>query len=187
MDKNEERARLKKLRDGIQNRADRDRDLYGNLLGLPALERAGTIFCYVSVGSEAGTRELIRWALDQGKRVCVPKCEGNGRMRCVEIHGLEELKPAPHYLLEPEDGAVIGPEEIELCIVPGLGFTKDGRRLGYGGGYYDRFLTVFLGTAIGLCYDRQLCQALPLEDWDRSVDIIVTDERVLVCGQTADL
>lgn len=113
------------------------------LLGHQWFYRAGSLLCYVSYGSELDTRELIREALRLDKEVYVPKVGENHRMDFFRIGALEELQPGFHGILEPPDTAQIyvgeGAERT-LMLMPGVAFDLYGNRLGYGGGYYDRYL-----------------------------------------------
>lgn len=113
------------------------------LLGHQWFYRTGSLLCYVSYGSELDTRELIREALRLGKEVYVPKVGENRRMDFFRIGALEELHPGFHGILEPPDTARIyvgeGAERA-LMLMPGVAFDLCGNRLGYGGGYYDRYL-----------------------------------------------
>lgn len=113
------------------------------LMGHQWFYRAGSLLCYVSYGSELDTRELIREALRLGKEVYVPKVEENRRMDFFRIGALEELQPGFHGILEPPDTArIYAGERAErtLMLMPGVAFDLYGNRLGYGGGYYDRYL-----------------------------------------------
>ncbi len=113
------------------------------LLGHQWFYRARSLLCYVSYGSELDTRELIREALRLGKEVYVPKVGEGRRMDFFRVGALEELQPGFHGILEPPDTArIYGGEGAErtLMLMPGVAFDLYGNRLGYGGGYYDRYL-----------------------------------------------
>lgn len=113
------------------------------LLGHQWFYRAGSLLCYVSYGSELDTRELIREALRLDKEVYVPKVGEGRRMDFFRIGALEELQPGFHGILEPPDTARIyvgEGAERSLMLMPGVAFDICGNRLGYGGGYYDRYL-----------------------------------------------
>lgn len=115
------------------------------LLGHQWFYRAGSLLCYVSYGSELDTRELIREALRLGKEVYVPRVGEGRQMDFYRIGALEELQPGFHGILEPPDTARIYAgkrAERALMLMPGVAFDLYGNRLGYGGGYYDRYLAV---------------------------------------------
>jgi 5-formyltetrahydrofolate cyclo-ligase len=100
------------------------------------------IMCYISFGSEVDTRELVEELWQLKKTVCVPQCLPHGQMKAVSISCWEDLSPGKYGILEPHDHLLtIPPDEIDLCLVPGLGFCEDGGRIGSGAGFYDRFLT----------------------------------------------
>ena len=150
---------------------------------------AGMVFCYVSVGSEVDTRPLIRQLLDQeGKRVAVPWCNpATGTMSAVEISGLEELKPGVFGIPEPDSTvqAPLDPSGLDLIVVPGIAFDGRGYRIGYGGGYYDRFLSEH-GKGkhtLGLAFEAQLIDAVPVEEHDVPVDGIATESRIIICRE----
>ena len=137
---------------------------------------AGTVFAYVSVGCEVDTRALIDAALQEGKRVCAPRCLDKGRMEARGIASLDALVPAAYGLLEPaEDAPLVPPEEIDLILVPCLAADRNGHRLGYGGGYYDRFLESAAKPSICLCRRRALLDGVPHEEHDAAVDAVATE------------
>lgn len=163
--------------------AEADRGICRALTELLVYREAGLIFSYVSVGDETDTAELIRRALAEGKRVAVPRCDKSrpGIMEACEIHSLEELRPGAFGI--PEPGAfcpVTAPEEISLCIVPCVSVNPDtGARLGYGGGYYDRYLLRTGAVRAALCRERLLSREVPEEPHDVRMDLVVTEERVI--------
>lgn len=196
-DKHAEKAALRRkysaLRDSIspEERADSDREMQRRIFGLSEYREAETVMTYVSFGSEPDTMAIIETALSEGKKVACPRCsERPGIMDFYYIASIGDLVPGKYGILEPPPSlkAGTGANTSEnrrygtLCIVPGLCFDRSGLRVGYGGGYYDRVLAGFHGTAVGICYDRCLSdEPLPGERLDRLVGIVVTDKRVLRC------
>ena len=162
------------------DRTDADRRILQRLLKTEEFRRSDLLLCFVSVASEADTRPLLAHCFVTGKRVAVPRCEADGVMHFHEIRSLDSLSPSAFGIPEPDASAPI-PEcsEKTLCVVPGLLFDRTGHRLGYGGGYYDRFLAAFPGVTVGLCYEALLCERLPHEPFDRKVSKIITEERIL--------
>lgn len=143
------------------------------LLGHQWFYLAQNILCYVSYGSELSTRELIVEALRLGKQVYVPRVIGTGQMVFCRISALEELQPGFHGIGEPSataaayDGAQGG--ERVLMVMPGVAFDAYGNRLGYGGGYYDRYLAAhpqFQTCSIAVGYTCQLVEWVPQEETD---------------------
>ncbi len=156
-----------------------DRRITERVLALDAYRECGTLFCFVSQPIECDTHSLIETALSEGRRVAVPKClSDSGEMDFYYINSLAELKKGFYGLLEPD------PETAEratdysrgLCIVPGLCFDYQGYRIGFGKGYYDRFLSVFNGVTVGVCYTKCVRSEVPHGIYDRAADILVTEK-----------
>ncbi|NLF26962.1 MAG: 5-formyltetrahydrofolate cyclo-ligase [Clostridiales bacterium] len=180
--KAELRARIAGLRAGWEAGylAESDRAIERRLLNLPEWRAARTVFSYVGVRDEPSTRGILVSALGGGKRLCVPRCEGRGIMRAREIFSPDELRPAPFGLLEPEESAPTVPaEEIELAIVPCMAADRRGYRLGHGAGYYDRYLANLRCPTICLCRGRALLPALPVEEHDVRVEMVLTEAELL--------
>ena len=159
----------------------KNRRLSANILKLPEYINAEMVFTYVSVGREPDTRALIEDALKRGKRVCVPKCEKDGRMTARLIAALSDLAGVGAFgIPEPcEKSAVIRPEDIDFAVVPGMAFDPWGNRLGRGGGYYDRYLEGFGGITCGLCFDALTFAEIPADTHDVPVNIVVTESAVM--------
>ena len=144
--------------------------------------RAGTVFSFVSLPSEPDTRLLLARALADGKTLCVPLCRGGGVMEARAITSLADLHPGAMGIREPDDAAPrVGPESIDLCVVPCLAATAQGARLGYGGGYYDRFLKQLSSRTaqVLLCRRTLVLERLPQDTWDVPVPLILTEEGFL--------
>ena len=160
--------------------AEDSESLCRRLLSLPEMQRAQTVFCYVSCGGEVETHRLIEQLLAAGKRVAVPRCGRNGAMDAVCIGALDELQPAAMGILEPlPETPAIAFSEIDFAVVPAVACGKDGSRLGQGGGYYDRFLEKTSCAFAAVCLEAYLFPTLPCESHDRFMKIIVTQQRVL--------
>ena len=152
---------------------------------------AKTIFVYVSVGSEVKTHNFIDNALSCGKRVVVPLCDKKThKMDMYEIEGWTQLEPGAYNIPEPKRDLIASgviqkviPTEIDLAIVPAVVFDKRGMRIGYGGGYYDRFLSEFKGVSVGVAYSQSVADILPTEDFDCGVDVIVCPEGMMKNGK----
>lgn len=149
------------------------------LQGLYQYKNAGTLLTFVSLPIEVDTKQLITEALEQGKRVAVPRCiDGTCEMEFYIIRTLEELTPRTFHVLEPD------PQRCErltdfsesLAVVPGLSFDQLGYRLGYGKGYYDRFLSRYDGPKVGVVYTTCMTQRLVHGRYDVAVDLIVTEK-----------
>ncbi len=149
---------------------------------------AENIMCFVSIGSEIATHELIKGWLNLGKKVSVPCLEklpdGNKVMHAVLINSFSDLKTKGSFgILEPELGqsVIIEPCKLDVVIVPGSVFDIYRNRMGYGGGFYDRFLkeTSEHCKKIGICYDFQVRKDIPHEAFDVPVDLIITEKRIV--------
>ena len=156
------------------------------LLVTPEYAEAATVLTYVSVSSEVSTRMFIECALRDGKTVAVPRCLPGHRLEFVAITSLEQLVAAPFNLLEPaKDLPALTESQMNnaICIVPALLVDTKGYRLGYGAGFYDRFLSTYSGKKICLAYQQNLSKTmLPHTEFDVPVDMIITESAVLTCA-----
>lgn len=150
------------------------------LFAHPAYQAAPILLCYVSIEPEVDTRSILHTAISQGKTVCVPRCESGGVMRFYQIVSLNDLTPGVFGIPTPGTDFPPAPEDLSraLCLVPGWCFDQTGGRLGYGGGYYDRFLQHYHGMTMGLCYNAFVTDALPQEPTDRAVDLVLTEQGI---------
>lgn len=163
-----------------EERSARAHTIAQTLFTLPVYQKASTVFCYCSTELELQTDEILRAILAEGKTLCVPRCEGPGQMTARRVCTLDALRAGRFGIREPDDTAqMIAPETIDLCIVPCLGADTEGYRLGYGGGYYDRFLARAEMHTIVLCAARYLqSQPLPREKTDIPCHYILTERQV---------
>ena len=149
------------------------------ILGSPLYAQAKCIFVYVSTEQEIDTRYILQQALSAGKSVCVPRCIRQGEMRAYRIFSMQELHPGKYGILEPKETAPqISPSKIDLIIVPALACDIQGYRVGYGGGYYDRYLKQTQAVSIALCAEENLLRELPHEWFDRRCDWVFTEGQV---------
>ena len=181
--KRELRARMKEIRRGMDPavKARKDAAILAKLAALPEYREAELLLTYVSTAIEVDTLALIRRAFADGKRVAVPYCiPGRIDMLFCEIFSLGDLSPGSFGVLEPdpERQPVLAAFPKSLCILPGFAFDLRGYRLGYGKGYYDRFLSRYRGPAVGLCYNACLQTALPHGRFDRMATALVTEKFV---------
>lgn len=143
--------------------------------------RAGVVFCFASAAREPDTWPILRRALAEGKRLCVPLCEGGG-MTARAVSSLKELSPGAWGIAAPgKDAPRVEAGEIGLCLAPCAAMDRRGVRLGRGGGYYDRFLPRLApGTPVfALCMRELLFDALPAEAHDARIARILTQDGVL--------
>ena len=155
-----------------------DLALTERLLQHPFYQEAKIIATYLSFPHEFQTQELIEQALKDGKKVLIPKTYSKGRMDFV-VYDPQQLVKTSFGLLEPQgDLEVVDASQIDLIHVPGLAFTREGYRIGYGGGYYDRYLKHFTGHTLSTVYPCQIWDFIP-EDHDIPVQEVLIDERNL--------
>ena len=179
------RARMKALRAAVGDRAPLDAKIFENLFACPAVARAEGVFVYCSFAAEADTRGIIRELLARGKRVYLPRTEGR-EMFAVRYTG-GEIRTGKFGIPEPVGAETA--DKPDACILPLLAADGQFRRLGYGGGYYDRYFSRKGADLykIGLCYDFQIVGEVPSEPHDVLLDALVTDARVLLRASSEDL
>lgn len=169
-----------------QERCALDESITQKLLETPEYAEAATVLTYVSVSSEVSTRMFIEGALRDGKKVAVPRCLPGHRLEFVAISSLDQLAPAPFNLLEPPkdlSALTVSQMDDSICIVPALLVDTKGYRLGYGAGFYDRFLSTYSGKKICLAYQQNLSKTeLPHTEFDVAVDMVITESDILTCA-----
>ena len=171
------RARRRAVAPGERDRASKA--ICGKLCRVDAITRAcGPIAVYLASPDEIDLSGFIREMLGRGATVAAPRWNGE-TYELARLRGLSEdnLRRGPMNILEPAEAEVVDPSEVAAWIVPGLAFTNDGRRLGYGGGWYDRLLASARKDApkIGVAHGFQIVEDLPHEPHDVLLDRIVTD------------
>lgn len=170
-----------------QERSVLDDRITQKLLATSEYAEATTVLTYVSVSSEVSTRMFIECALRDGKTVAVPRCLPGHCLEFVAIVSLEQLVAAPFNLLEPAKELPALTEDQKnnsICIVPAFLVDTKGYRLGYGAGFYDRFLSTYPGKKICLAYQQNLSQImLPHTAFDVAVDVVITESDVLTCAK----
>jgi 5-formyltetrahydrofolate cyclo-ligase len=146
---------------------------------LDAYRRAAVIHTYIgALDGEVETRDLVARALRSGKRVLCPRAErAPRRLEHYEIRSLDDLERTALGLSEPDPvrATRADPAEAGVVIVPGIAFDRAGWRIGYGAGFYDRFLATCEAATVGLAYSFQVRDALPHEAHDVAVDVVVTE------------
>ena len=146
------------------------------VLALPQYRDAQSIFLYLSMPTEPDTRKLLSTALADGKRVYVPKCISDGEMLAVRIQSTDALAPGAYGILEPVDCTETAPADaLDLILVPCVAASLDGRRLGHGKGYYDRFLQGNAEKAVCLCFAAALSDEIPTEPTDIRIPAVLSD------------
>jgi 5-formyltetrahydrofolate cyclo-ligase len=163
-----------------------------NFWSLPEMKHWSTLFIYVNFRSELETLELIYQCLSQGKRVAVPLVDASTvRMIPLLIKDPEkDLVPGYYGIPEPDPqkSLRVAPREIDAAVIPGSVFDIQGGRLGYGGGYYDRFLVNDAPQAkrIGFAFEMQVVEKVPVEPHDQPLDILITEKRIVNLTQNTE-
>lgn len=158
-----------------------DRAICHNLTTTKVFRRAQTILLYISLPIEVDTTALMETALRQGKRVAAPRCvPGTRDMEFFLITSTDDLEPGTFGVMEPDPKRCVKLMDFtrSVCVVPALAYDTAGYRLGYGGGYYDRFLASYDGVTAGIVYHRFLYDRLLHGRYDRVVNLLVTERGV---------
>ncbi len=163
---------------GDRRRADES--IAKRLLGMPGVTGARVVCSYVSLPDEVDTKKIITVLLTQKKTVVVPKIVREGAMGLYSIGSLDDLTPGVFDILEPKETCTeILPADVDLFIVPGIAFDRNGNRLGRGGGYYDRLLKNITVPIVALTYDFQVIAQVPHTSYDVPVTTIVTELKTI--------
>ena len=151
-----------------------------NIVSLAEYKNAKNILCYASYNYEVDTFYLMKKILSDGKSLYLPRCITETReMEACRVKDLSELKIGAYGIKEPT-GENVSKEILDLIIVPMVAFDRQKTRLGYGGGYYDRFLPETKADKVGIAFSAQESEGLVKEPTDIPMDIIVTENEVIV-------
>lgn len=167
--------------------------IHKQLMVSPLFQRANRVMLYISFRNEVLTSAIIKELLQKGKRVFIPITVPKTKALIVsELKSLEEdLQLGNFGVLEPKPEAVreLDPSCLDLILVPGVGFDMEGFRIGYGAGYYDRFLPRISKEVptIGLAFEVQLVHQLPKDEYDYPVQYVLTEERLIDCSNLQTL
>ncbi len=165
----------------LEERADCDRRIAETVRKLWQYRDCRLVLTYVSTAIEVDTRQIINQALADGKRVAVPRCVPNTRnMEFYYIESLDDLSAGTFGVLEPLPNPqnLVTDFSCSLCIIPAFCYDFGGYRLGYGKGYYDRFLAHYEGDRIGICYSNCVRRHLPHGRYDRPAQLLITEKYI---------
>ncbi|MGM9892281.1 5-formyltetrahydrofolate cyclo-ligase [Limosilactobacillus sp.] len=167
-------ARLQQL--DVNTRLGEEKRLASELYDQPEWMGAKVIALTLSQSFEIDTAPLILHARHEGRTVVVPRTLPHRQMEFVELKENTTFKETSFGVLEPQDGQVFTPDEIDLIVVPGVAFTTTGKRLGFGGGYYDRYLSNYHGKTISLALPTQVAgdNEWTAEEHDQEIDRVIT-------------
>lgn len=166
---------------------EKSKSIENRLFSLVEYKQSNFIFSFISFRDEVHTHEIIKTSLDNGKRIGVPITVVEPRKLLVsEIKDFdEELEMGYYDILAPKEEyqRIVSPDLVDLVLVPGVAFDERGYRVGYGGGYYDRFFSGLKRDVvkIGLCYELQILSQVPIDSYDIPVDYILTERRLIKC------
>ena len=182
------RETMRALRDALdpEERAAKSLLIKSNLFSLPEIMSASSLMFYVSFRSEVRTEPMIRHALSLGKQVIVPITDlKNKRLQLSQIKDFDEdLAPGTWGILETKPGKIrpVAYSDIDVVVTPGLAFSEQGWRIGYGGGFYDRLLSESRKKAYALSFEMQMLPEIPfIAGQDVPVNYIITEKRVINC------
>lgn len=151
--------------------------LFERFLALPEVEAADTVMVFYGTGREPDTVPLIRALLERGKRVTLPVVLPRRDMEARQVIDIDRLVPNRFGIPEPDDSCpVVGKNEIAVALIPHLMVDREGYRLGFGGGYYDRWLVDFPGFTVCVCRPGRLVEHMPREEFDLPVKLVLIEE-----------
>lgn len=180
MNKNDIRKKILNIRNNVDEYEKQimDNKIFANVINSNEYKNSANIFLFVSYNSEVDTHKIINYSLKHDKRVFLPKViSRKAGMETIEIKSFSDLEKSKYGILEPSGENYASPEDIDVVFAPGLAFDKKGGRLGYGAGFYDRYLTLLKKSTskIGVCYSFQVIENVPMEEYDIKMDGIITD------------
>ena len=172
-------------------RAQEDKDeisrgIVARFMGLPEYDVASTVMFYVDVRAEVRTRHDLPTALESGKRIIVPWCNDAGELELFHLESMDELEIGMYKILEPTSELKanpdkhVKPEDLDLIMVPGVGFDRRGGRTGHGKGYYDKLLEHARPDTplVALAFECQMFDEIPMQSHDVFMDKVVTEDAV---------
>lgn len=187
--KKEIRKKILELKDKlpIETINDKSNTIFNQLNKTEFYTKANNVMLYVSFGSEVMTRPIIDDLLNKGKRVFIPVTVPETKALVVsELKNYDNDLVVGHFgVMEPKKEALrpVDPNILDLVIVPGVVFDIEGYRIGYGGGYYDRFIPRLSNktTTVSLAFHMQLIDKVPTSEYDKAVDYIITEKQFIKC------
>lgn len=158
-----------------------DNKIFENLKNLKDFSNANLVLTYLSTDLEIDTKEIIEFALKQGKTVAIPHCNEQNELDFYKILNFDGLIKTKMGIIEPVANLQnkIVDFTSSICITPGLIFDKLGYRIGYGKGFYDKFFKNYHHKCVGLCYNENVADEIPHDEHDKPVDVIVTQSEIL--------
>lgn len=158
-------------------------EIYKNIKKWDMYVNSNTIMVYSDIRNEVKTNHIINDCIMSGKTLVLPKTVkvNNELLPCI-VKDLSELKKGVFGIMEPEGDRIADKNNIDLIIVPGVAFDKNGYRIGYGAGYYDRFLKDYKGIKAGICYSFQVIENTFPDEYDICMDYLITERGITKIG-----
>ena len=167
------RKKYKEKRDNIKNKVTKDNLIYQKVINNKDILSSKTLLIYISINSEIDTIKIINYFFNT-KNIAVPKIIYNNMYFCY-ITNLNDLTPGKYNIPEPTNNNIVTDFDNAICIVPGICYDKENYRIGYGKGYYDRFLSKNKIKTIGLCYKECMIEKIDNDKYDYKIDEVITD------------
>ncbi len=178
MNKKEIRKEYKIIRSNIAHKGVKSHKICSALIATEKYKKSEIIALYASLPDEVDTSPIIDYSLKSGKTVLLPKIEGGNKMGFYELS--QEFTVNSFEIKEPKGTKKYLPKEIDLIVLPLICADEQKNRIGFGGGYYDRYLSKYKGNTIGICFDEQIsAEPLPCSEHDIKPDIILSDKRII--------
>lgn len=167
----------------INTKNQYDKNIFNSLVKSEWYKKANTIFAFVSFKSETDTHEIIKYAIQDGKTICVPRIKSKQKgIEIFKIDSFDQLEKGYFGILEPLESCIaVDSKDIDLILMPGVAFDRQGGRLGYGAGFYDRFLSNMSNSVdkIAVAYHFQVLDNIPMDEHDVRINGIVTEEETI--------
>ena len=167
------RKKYKEKRDNIKNKVTKDNLIYQKVINNKDILSSKTLLIYISINSEVDTIKIINYFLNT-KNIAVPKIIDNNMYFCY-VTNLNDLTPGKYNIPEPTNENIVTDFDNAICIVPGICYDKENYRVGYGKGYYDRFLSKNKIKTIGLCYKECMIEKIDNDKYDYKIDEVITE------------
>lgn len=167
------RKKYKEKRDNIKNKVTKDNLIYQKVINNKDILSSKTLLIYISINSEVDTIKIINYFL-YAKNIAVPKIIDNNMYFCY-VTNLNDLTPGKYNIPEPTNENIVTDFDNAICIVPGICYDKKNYRVGYGKGYYDRFLSKNKIKTIGLCYKECMIEKIDNDKYDYKIDEVITE------------
>lgn len=178
MNKSDFRKELLKKRKLLKSE-EFDKKVIQNVIKFLKLNNLKSLLCFVSLSYEIDTSDILN---DKNFNIAVPRVFGEN-MEFFKFLSFEDLEIGNFGVREPKNSEKVQKNDYDCCIIPGLSFSRDGKRIGYGKGYYDKYLKDYKNIKIGICYSDMLNDNIPVDENDVFMDVIITEKDVIILGK----